>query len=354
MPNPRRYRLLLIICIVLFLAEFYFFGNAAQFTAAYFAAFIFLTLRALSISSKKRMKLLMIVSYFALSAIQISFAGPVTSGNDIINPAKLFGVLSMAFPFAAERFFIVNKNASFYFPSVQELTTVTFNELKRRTGKISEYAGDIKKTGSALSFDNLVNTASDLQRHSSFRYINNGSLTEEYFKTASDSLNDNNIYIVVSDTGSAASEIISVFTKKQYNHASLSFDADLKTIISYNGGDRLYPPGLNPELIEFFNKKQDACIIVYRLEATEAQKRLILDKVREINNTGSAYNILGLMLKYSHKSNIMFCSQFVYKMLKCAGLEYFKKDEAEVRPMDFVELDVYRKLRFAYEITFEP
>ena len=133
----------------------------------------------------------------------------------------------------------------------------------------------------------------------------------------------------------------------------MSFDADLKTIISYNGGDRLYPPGLNPEMISFFHKKPDASIIVYRMEAPRTKKELILEKVREINEQGSAYNILGLVLKYSHKSNILFCSQFVYKMLKYADMQYFSKNETDVKPMDFVELDVYRKLHFAYEILFD-
>jgi hypothetical protein len=210
----------------------------------------------------------------------------------------------------------------------------------------------MKKAGIALSPDNLSAIAVDLPRHSSFRYINNGSLTEDYFNAVRDTLDDLHIYIIISNTGSAASELLSVFTRKQYNHASLSFDADLKTIISYNGGDRLYPPGLNPEMIEFFHRKPDSSILVYRLEATKAQKERIFEQVREINENGSAYNIMGLVLKTSYKSNILFCSQFVYKMLKSADLQYFTKDDTDVKPMDFIELDLYRKLQFVYEIKF--
>ena len=56
----------------------------------------------------------------------------------------------------------------------------------------------------------------------------------------------------------------------------------------------------------------------------------MLDKIREINNEGSAYNLLGLVLKVTPQPNIMFCSQFVYTILELAGLNYFEKDAAHV------------------------
>jgi len=355
MLSLRQYHFVIYLCVLLFIVEFYFFGNAAQFAMAHVGVFIFLTLRTLNIPSRKRMKLLMIFTYFALLFCQLSFASQIGFGEiRFINLDKLFNVVSLAFPFVIERFFIVNKYASFYFPSIQEISTFSFNELHGGIDKILAVVAGIKKTGSALSVDHLGEIAADLPRHNSFRYINDGTLTGDYFMAARESMDDPNIYIVISNTGSAASELISVFTRKQYNHASLSFDADLKTIVSYNGGDRIYPPGLNPEMIEFFHRKPDASILVYRLEATREQKEKILDRIREINENGSAYNILGLVLKYSYKSNILFCSQFVYKMLECAGLQYFVKEDTDVRPMDFVELDTYRKLRFAYEIRFSP
>jgi hypothetical protein len=67
---------------------------------------------------------------------------------------------------------------------------------------------------------------------------------------------------------------------------------------------------------------------------------------------GSAYNMIGLLVKRSYKPNIMFCSQFVYKMLKLARVQYFNKKDGEVRPTDFIELDYYKKLHFEYEIKF--
>jgi hypothetical protein len=199
---------------------------------------------------------------------------------------------------------------------------------------------------------NISKILNDLPRHNSFRYINNGTLTDEYFEKAYNTLNDSNIYIIISNTGSPASELLSVFTNKQYNHASLSFDRDLETIISYNGGERVYPPGLNQEMIQYFNKKKDSSIIVYKLQITEKNKRIMIDKIKEINQKGSAYNLLGIIFKYSHKPNIMFCSQFVYKMLKNVGINYFEKRDEKIKPTDLIELDYYRKIKFEYEIKF--
>lgn len=95
-------------------------------------------------------------------------------------------------------------------------------------------------------------------------------------------------------------------------------------------------------MIECFNKKADSAILIYRLKATKEQKQKMIEKIQEINREGSAYNLLELVFKYSFKPNIMFCSQFVYQMLKYVGLAYFEKRSTEVRPTDLVELDYHR------------
>ena len=350
MPDLRYYRLYITTFIVLFLLEFYFFANTPHFMVAYIAVFIFLAIRTLSIPTKKRLTIPMFLSYSVLLFLQLSFVRLLDGSSSAL--LRFFCAAGIFFPFAVERFFIVNKHVSFYFPSMQELSTFGFNELHNNYDRILNLIEGVRKTGKALSVDNIGVIAADFPRTSSFRYVNNGTLTSDYFEAAEGALDDPYMYIVISNTGSPASEVLSIFTRKQYNHASLSFDADLKTIISYNGGERVYPPGLNREMVEYFHKKSDSSIIVYKLSAMRGQKEKILEQIHTINEQGSAYNILGLVLKSAYKSNILFCSQFVYKMLKCADLQYFKKNDDDVRPMDFVELDIYRKLQFAYEIDF--
>ena len=51
----------------------------------------------------------------------------------------------------------------------------------------------------------------------------------------------------------------------------------------------------------------------------------MIEKIREIYREVGAYNLLGLVFKYSFKPNIVFSSQFAYQMLKHAGLAYFEK-----------------------------
>jgi hypothetical protein len=208
----------------------------------------------------------------------------------------------------------------------------------------------INKVGNVLASDHLNMVLNDIPRHNSFRYINNGNLTEEYFDAARESLCDPYLYIIISNTGSPASELISMFTGTEYNHASIAFDSELKTIVSYNGGVNVYLPGMNMEMLEYFNQKPDSSIMVYRLRAQLQQKRMIFEKLEQINREGSAYNLLGLITKHSHKPNIMFCSQFVYKMLEYSGLSYFGKKAADVKPTDFIELDYRRRLEFVYEL----
>jgi hypothetical protein len=261
--------------------------------------------------------------------------------------AKIIGISIVLIPLFINTIHPGNKRVESYLPSVQDTAVFTFNELIENIDNIADI---INKGQKSLSKDNIYELLKYLPRHNSFRYINKESITDEYFESAYQTLTDPNIYIIISNTGSPASEIISMFTRKKYNHASLSFDKELKTIISYNGGEKLYPPGLNMEIIEYFNKKQDSSIIVYSVLLSAENKKMIIDKIKEINSQGNAYNLFGLVFKSSFKPNIMFCSQFVYRMLKIAGLSYFEKQDGQIKPTDLIELDYYRKLSYEYEI----
>ncbi|BAP85081.1 hypothetical protein LOOC260_105240 [Paucilactobacillus hokkaidonensis JCM 18461] len=333
-----------------------FFGTMPLFVLIYYAFAIFMIMRTAQSQFPKRVKIWMIVAYLVLAVLQIVFAANAVEAHhfNLVTAffSRVFAAAIILLPLAIERIVVVNKKTDFYLPSIKEVATVSFEQLNTNKELISHSLQGMGKIKHTLSTDNLKETFEDLHRHSSTRYINNGSLTDDYFKLAEQSLSDPYIYLVISNTGSSASEIISLFTQKQYNHASISFDADLKTIISYNGGEKVYPPGLNAEMVEAFHKKDDASVLIYRLPTTTEQKQLIINKVKQINSDGSAYNLLGLVIKHSYRPNIMFCSQFVYQMLKLADLEYFDKPAGDVRPTDFIELDYYKKLEFCYEIKF--
>ena len=191
----------------------------------------------------------------------------------------------------------------------------------------------------------------NLKNHNSFQYINRNALSETFHKDAMYSMNDAAVYLLLSDTKTPASRFLSYFTKDRYNHISLSFDAGLKTIVSYNGGNSRFLPGLNPENILDLLSGQNSRVLVYRLKLTTEQKRDIFNRVIDIDEKGSSYNIIGLITRKSHKPNIMYCSQFIYNLLRGSGLQYFIVSEREnIKPSDFIELDYKRYLDFCFEL----
>ncbi|MDR2102866.1 MAG: hypothetical protein LBP42_02045 [Treponema sp.] len=177
----------------------------------------------------------------------------------------------------------------------------------------------------------------DIPRHNSFRYLSAGTLPEAYFEAAGETLEDPYIYLILADTKTPAARIIAFFTGDRYNHVSLSFDKSLKTMVSYNGGNGRSSPGLNQETRQDLCGRPGAEIAVFKLFAGAGKKARILDRVRQINDEGSSYNRLGLIIKTSLKPNIMFCSQFVYTMLETAGLDYLDKKSGRVKPADFID-----------------
>ena len=212
--------------------------------------------------------------------------------------------------------------------------------------RIVSWSGDCP-----CSIEDLGRVLMDLGRHSSFEYRNRGVLSDGYYDDALDSMNDQAVYLVLSDTRTASSRIISMFTKNRFNHISLSFDYRLSTTVSYNGGNNRYSPGLNPETVGDLLRTEDSAVLIYRLEVSKEQKMKILKMIRDIDDEGSSYNILGLVLNRSIRPNIMYCSQFVYGLLRDSGAQYFTVgDKGTVKPSDFIELDYRRDLQFCYEL----
>lgn len=238
-----------------------------------------------------------------------------------------------------------------YYPVYKSPTEFTTAAVKQLHEKGKYFIHTFEDGREKINSDSVKYVISEIPRHGYISYTSQNNLPASFFELAEKAIEeDSNLYLVLSSTGSPASEIISVFTQKEYNHISLSFDRDLQTVISYNGGNHLQRPGLNLEDIHTFHQKPDSRLIVYSLKATADQQRQILNEIKTINEEGSAYNILGLVARVSLKPNIMFCSQFVYSMLEKAELDYFEASQTSVKPTDFVEQDYFRKLQFEYEM----
>ncbi|MDR1571928.1 MAG: energy-coupling factor transporter transmembrane protein EcfT [Clostridiales Family XIII bacterium] len=336
-----------ILMIALFLSNSFILFELAYIFIC-FALVIYTFLKKIPLKYKALLTIIyvMIMSFQTVYNTLVVYADD--SGPFASTAGRLISAVMVLAPFIAGKMVPANR-ANSYMPSVQDITVFTFNEMAENAASVK---AAVEKGRRSLSKKNLEEIVKDLPRHNSFRYVNKGSLTDEYFEAARATLGDPKLYIVISNTGSPASEIISVFTRKRYNHASLSFDRELKTIVSYNGGETLYPPGLNREMIKYFNKKKDSSLIVYSLPISAEKKKAVIDKIEEINEQGSAYNLFGLALKLSFKPNIMFCSQFIYNMLKLVDLNYFEKKDAQIKPSDLTELDYDRKLSYEYKMDF--
>lgn len=349
--------LLVLILIALFGIIMFMCRDYTVYNIVYIFTFLFITCYAIFMPSTILSKIVQIFVYALVMVSQIllntliirTMSGQFTN----YNICRLFGVLVVFIPFIIRLKFFNYSTNKYIFPTQEECSAISYSQLLCDKDYIADKIEKFKQAGHVFSRVELTWIMYNLPRHSSFSYVNNGTLTDAYFQNASKELENGYIYIVITKSKAVQSDIIGLFTNQEYNHVSLSFDKELNTIISYNGGDRVNPPGLNAELLETLTERNGSAVIIYRLPATAEQKNIMLEKIREINNEGSAYNLLGLVFKTSQKPNIMFCSQFVYTLLELAGLNYFEKKAAQVTPSDFVELDYNRKLEFVRRLAFD-
>ncbi len=331
-------------------------GSFGLFATIYPITALVLTIQMCMSKDGWRNKLIMIILFTIIMIAQLTYNAFVVFSGDqtsiLFEVKKIIAIMMIFVPFFTLYLNYLYVSHKRFFPAVRDASAVSFEMMKEVYFRAGSVKDTIVKGKDTLNRSNLTEIAKDIPRHSYTKYLNKNTLTDAFFQECEDSLEDENLYIVISSTGSSSSELISVFTRKEYNHVSISFDRDLKTILSYNGGGNVYPPGLNREQLEYFHKKKDASMLIYRLEAPKEKKQIVLDKIKEINQNGSAYNLVGLVTKFSIRPNIMFCSQFVYSILRYAGLIYFTEKATSVKPSDFIERDYYRDLKFCYEIKF--
>ncbi|KAB8139362.1 hypothetical protein F9U64_00780 [Gracilibacillus oryzae] len=172
------------------------------------------------------------------------------------------------------------------------------------------------------------------------------------------------VYIMLSDTGTLFTTMIKKYTKAPYNHASISFDPELKELYSFGRKNPKNPlhGGFVKEDIwtGTFRRYPDTICVIYKLEVSERQKA----KMRRVlnvfikNNNKYLYNILGV-LGVSVKepiefSNSYFCSQFVAEILNRSGIKLWDKLSVMITPDDFRSCD---QLELIYEgklLEFPP
>lgn len=164
------------------------------------------------------------------------------------------------------------------------------------------------------------------------------------------------IYIIITNTPSVVSGIISVFTHTPYNHVSVSLDAELEQMFSFGRRYKYFPwiGGFVRESPHFgtLGRFPETEAIVLRMTvdaSTYAELSENLTDMLEHKYT-YRYDTLGLLAAIFGKSikreNYYYCSEFVRELLVKFGLEPVESFEEIVRPMDFLTLpntsEIYR------------
>lgn len=136
------------------------------------------------------------------------------------------------------------------------------------------------------------------------------------------------IYIVLTETGTLLSKAIGIYTGREMNHASISFDPELYEMYSFgrvhvnnplSGG--FLRENAETGLFEFAN-----CAI-YKISVTEYQYKEMKNSILYMHGNRKLYkyNFLGLfgvmVQKEVRRERAFFCSQFVATILKIGGLE---------------------------------
>lgn len=155
------------------------------------------------------------------------------------------------------------------------------------------------------------------------------------------------IYIIVTQTGTSVAKIIKFFTRKPYNHSSISADLSLSDMYSFS---RKYTPfplpaGFNQEIVGegtlglFSNIPCE----IYKLPVTAEQKEnfhRILEHFKKYRNYYS-YNILGFwsipFRLHIERKNKFVCSQFVAHIISESGI-YLNKPVCMYSPEDLRHL----------------
>ena len=158
------------------------------------------------------------------------------------------------------------------------------------------------------------------------------------------------IYIVLTKTGTLLSKAIGMYTGKEMNHASVSFDAELFNMYSF-GRTQLNNPlsgGFLRENAETGLLEPADCVI-YRCTVSHHQyleMRRIVHYMYS-NRDRYKYNFLGLfgivMQMELRRERAYFCSQFVATLLKMGGLPVYQ-NPAFMTPHCISELPYLEKV----------
>ena len=155
----------------------------------------------------------------------------------------------------------------------------------------------------------------------------------------------NQVYILLTNTGTLFTRALGLCTGAPYNHSSLAFDSDLSEVYSFG---RLKPR--NPFIGGFIREdrrkglyalKQETKCAVFEVNVSDEELSRLRVAVGEfdVERQKYKYSLLGLVGVAVHRpinrQYAYFCSQFVTTVLERAGVHLFDKPAGLVTPEDF-------------------
>lgn len=158
---------------------------------------------------------------------------------------------------------------------------------------------------------------------------------------------EDNIYIIVAQTGTNVAKAVKFFTKKPYNHVSVSGDIELSKMYSFCRTYRYVPlpATFNEEIIGegtlglFSNIPCE----IYQIHVSHEQKKHFENLIKNFYTfrNSYSYNILGLFaiylnISWNRKSHFL-CSQFVAHVFSEIGIN-LEKNPCLYTPEDFRHL----------------
>lgn len=159
----------------------------------------------------------------------------------------------------------------------------------------------------------------------------------------------NDVYIVLSMSGTKFSHFLKFFLKSEFTHVSMSFDDNIGTMYSF-GRKKYYMPWIAGYTEEhpytgIFNKFNSDCeVLKLSLSDTEYSRlrETIKDTAEHADEYG--YNFPGLIYTYFHRphklSKHFTCTQFVANSLCASGVKLPEgKDASLVLPADYYSIE---------------
>ncbi|MDU4883169.1 hypothetical protein [Clostridium sp.] len=162
-------------------------------------------------------------------------------------------------------------------------------------------------------------------------------------------MNNREIYLVLSRTGTMFSNIIALFTQKEYSHVSLSLDSSFTQMFSFGRKipNKVLPAGLVEENLYdgVFAMYPNSRCLVYKINITDKQFNFLQDEINNFfeNKDDYKYSVLGTVTAYFNKPHkreyYYFCSQFVAELLINSGIYKTDKLPEVIKPMDLLEIE---------------